>query len=74
MQLTKLPQVTERVGLKDCMDLPWYPPEELERFAAVLRVPGFGFRVLALSWGRLNILIDGFLRVPLNPENCEFTF
>ncbi|CDJ61371.1 hypothetical protein, conserved [Eimeria maxima] len=31
VQLTKLPQVTERVGLKDCMDLPWYPPEELER-------------------------------------------
>ncbi|KAL8272879.1 hypothetical protein Esti_003188 [Eimeria stiedai] len=31
VQLTKLPEVKERAGLQDCMDLPWHPPEELER-------------------------------------------
>ncbi|OEH74345.1 chromosome condensation regulator related protein [Cyclospora cayetanensis] len=31
VQLTKLPEVKESAGLQDCMDLPWHPPEELER-------------------------------------------
>ncbi|KAL8429118.1 hypothetical protein Efla_003171 [Eimeria flavescens] len=31
VQLTKLPEIKESAGLQDCMDLPWHPPEELER-------------------------------------------
>ena len=31
VQFTKLPEVKERAGLHDCVDLPWHPPEELER-------------------------------------------
>lgn len=34
VQLTKLPETRESAGLQDCMDLPWHPPHELEKYAS----------------------------------------